>query len=450
MLLKFGSTTRNLGFRALILAAATSVPAAGFAQDVTLAEAAALMQGNELQYEILDLEEAVASEVTVQARGERRPRVRLTFSYIQTQQNIVNQDNTAFQEGTSQYPTMNVTLAATQPVYDPVRFRALPLALAEEELIALQADEARIELANLLVSAFLNVARAELRIGQARAVLGARTQLERDLGLLVSAGRADADRQLRAQGDIFASRADLADAELNLAEALFELHRFTGTEVEGVNFRSGVGVANLRTFQQEFSVDRLDKLNPGIQIARAQLDVAEARLHRIRGAFNPTAQFTLEFEDERTEGSLFGGGSNVQSTELALELNWSVYEGGVRRSQVREAEHQVEIARLRVEQAQELAQRRYQALIRALEQALAVANANAQDRRVAAERAQNVQEQLDAGVGTLEQLLEAELRRDTLALRSQSARLRALGYQAELYALFGALDIETLSQDFSG
>lgn len=422
--------------------------AAAGAQTVTLSQAADLMSTNEVQYQILDLEAEVAAEVTRQALGQRLPRVSLSVSYIQTQQEIINQDNTAFVDGTSEYPTTNIRLSATQPLYDPVRFRALPLARAEEELVRIQAEEARTELAALMVAAYLNVARAQLQIDQARAVLRARTQFERDIGLMVSAGTADADRQLRAQGDTFAARANVSDAELDLAEALFDLQRFTGP-IDGVQYRSGVGVANINQFFQTFSADRLDQLNSAIQVARAQLVVAESRLIRVRGSFQPTANLTLELENEQTDGSLFGGGSEVQSAEVGIELNWSIYEGGVRRSQVREAERRVEIANLRVQQTQEMAQRRYEALVGALRSSLSVVNANAQDRRVAVERVNVAQQNLDAGRGNVEPLLEAQLRRDTLGLQAQSVRLRAVGFQAQLYALFGALDLDTLSADFA-
>lgn len=419
-------------------------------QTVTLAEAVERMQLTELQYEILALEEQVAAEVTRQARGERLPRVRLSVSYVSTTQDILNQDNDTFQEGQSTYPTTRYGISATQPIYDPVRFRALPVARAEEALVGLQAEQARAELTTLLVAAYLNVARAQIGVDQARLLLRARTQLERDLGILVSEGRADADRQLRARGDVFDARADLAAAEADLDDALFELRRFVGFEVEGVRYRAGVGVAELRSFLSEFTPDRLESMNPDIQIAEAAVVVAEGRLRQLRGAFQPTANLTLEVENETTEGSLFGGGSEVQSMDIGIQLDWSIYEGGMRRSQVREATRRVEIAELRREQALELAQRRYLALVDALERSLEIVGAISQDRRIAVERAQAAQQRLDEGRGTLEQVLEAELRRDTLALRAEAARLRAVALQTELFALFGALDIETLSRDFSG
>lgn len=423
---------------------------AAFGQSVTLAEAVERMRVTELQYEILALEEQVAAELTRQARGERRPRIRLSVSYVSTTQDILNQDNDTFQEGRSTYPTTRYGISATQPIYDPVRFRALPVARAEEALVGLQAEQARAELTTLLIAAYLNVARAQIGVDQARLLLRARTQLERDLGILVSEGRADADRVLRARGDVFDARADLATAEADLDDALFELRRFVGPEVDGVRYRAGVGVAELRSFLEEFTPDRLESMNPDIQIAEAAVVVAEGRLRQVRGAFQPTANLTLELENETTEGSLFGGGSEVQSMDIGIQLDWSIYEGGVRRSQVREATRRVEIAELRREQALELAQRRYRALVEALERSLEIVGAISQDRRIAAERAQAAQQRLDDGRGTLEQVLEAELRRDTLALRAEAARLRAVALQTELFALFGALDIETLSRDFSG
>ncbi|MFD0860116.1 TolC family protein [Roseovarius aquimarinus] len=427
-----------------------SVPAGASAQSVTLAQAADLMRTNEVQFEILDLEQDVSDEIVRQAFGERLPRVRLSVSYIQTYQDIVNQDNTTFQEGTSSYPTTTVTLAATQPLYDQVRFRALPLARAEQELVSMQAEAARTELSGLLVSSFLGVARAQLRVDQARAIMSARQNLVRDLAQLVSAGRADAERQLRAEGDVFAAEADVSDAELDLSEALFELHRFTGPDIGGVSYRGGVGVAELRSFLQTFNEARLGDLNPQIQIARAEAAVAARRLHRVRAAFQPTVDLTLELENEQTDGSLFGGGSEIQSAEAGLQMNWSIYEGGVRRSQVREAERRLEIAQLRIKQTQDLAVRRYRSLVSALEKSLDVVAATERDRRVAVQRVAAAEQQVGAGRRALEQVLEAKLRRDTMGIQAEGARIRAVQLQAELYALFGALDIETLSRDFAG
>jgi outer membrane protein TolC len=421
------------------------------AQAVTLADAYDRMLDREVQYEILDLERDVADELVRQARSRRLPRVGLSISYIYTQQEIVSQDNETFQEGSSTYPTSNITFSVTQPIYDPVSWRSLPVARAEAELISARAEVARNELSTLLVGAFLDVARAQISLEQARVMIRARTQLERDIALQVDAGRVEADLLLRAQGDLFEARAMQSEREFDLSNALFELYRFTGPDVEGVSYAGGaVAIPNFDALAATFSAARLQEMAPAVQVARAELDVAERQLHATRAAFQPTASLTLELEYEQTEGSLFGGGSEVATGEVGVAVDWQIYEGGARRSRVREAEARVEIANLRLRQALELSERRYDALLAAIERSLQSAGALGAEQAAAQRRLAAAIEQENAGRIGPEAALEARLRRDTLALQVQIARLRVVELQAELLALFGALDIDALSRDFRG
>jgi outer membrane protein TolC len=450
-----GSTRGRVALAGAFVAATLGGVFAGagavVAQTITLAEAYDRMLDREVQYEILDIEEQIGAELVRQARGERLPRVGLSIQYIQTQQEIVNQDNETFQEGTSEYPTTRVTFSVRQPIYDPTRFRQLPLARAEEELIAAQAVAARNDLTLMLIDAYLDVARAQLAVEQARVMVRARSQLESDLALQVESGTAEADTLLRAQGDVFEARAMQSEREFDLTTALFELYRYTGPDVTGVSYAgASVGVPNLPQLLSTFSPERLRQTAPAIQVAQAELAVAERQERVARGAFQPTANLSLEYEYEETEGSLFGGGSTVQSTELGLNVDWTIYEGGIRRSRVREAEARVRIAGLRLEQITELSERRYDALTAALERALAAAGAIGREQAAAGRRLEAAIEQEDAGRIGPQAALEARLRRDTLSLQGQIARLRVVQLQAELLALFGALDVPTLSQDFRG
>lgn len=421
------------------------------AQTLTLSEAYQRMLDREVQYEILDLEQEVADELVRQARGQRLPRVGLNINLLYTSQDIISQDNDTFEQGTSQYPTASITFTVRQPIYDPVRFRELPVARAERELVVARAEVARNELSTLLIDAYLGVARAQISMDQAQTMMQARTQLERDLELQVDAGRVDADILMRSQSDVFEAQATMAEREFDLTNALFELYRFTGPETEGVVFAGGaVGIPNFDALVGTFSRERLQEMSPTIQVARAEVDVAERQLHVTRGAFQPTADVALELEYEQTEGSLFGGGSQIASGEVGLNLGWNIYEGGVRRSRVREGEARLEIANLRLQQAVELADLRYDALTASLEEALQTVSAIGAEQSAASRRLAAASEQETAGRIGPEAALEARLRRDTLALQSQIAQLRVVQIQSDLLALFGALDIETLSQNFRG
>lgn len=421
------------------------------AQVISLAEAYDRMFEREAQYQILELEQDVADELVRQAFGQRLPRVGLSISYIYTQQDIISQDNETFEEGSSAYPTSSVTFTVTQPIYDAVRWRGLPVAEAEKSLIGARAEVARNELSTLLVGAFLDIARAQIALDQAQVMITARNQLERDIAAQVDAGRAEADILLRAQGDLFEGRAVQAEREFDLSTALFELYRFTGPDVQGVSYAGGaVGIPNFDSLVATFSPERLAEMSPAIQVARAELDVAERQLLATRASFRPTANLTLELEYEQTEGSLFGGGSEVTSAEIGVGVDWNIYEGGVRGSRVREAAARVEIARLRLAQVIDLSERRYAALTVGLDRSLESVGAIGGEQAAAERRLAAANEQETAGRIGPAAALEAALRRDTLQLQSQIARLRAVQLQAELLALFGALDMEKLSQDFRG
>lgn len=421
------------------------------AQTLSLSEAYQRMLGRDAQYEILDIEQSIAEELVLQARGERLPRVGLNIEYIETQQEIVNQDNTTFQEGTSNYPTTTVTFSVRQPVYDRVRWKKMPLAQAEQALVSAQAVVARNELTNLLIDSYLDVARAQISYDQSRVMVRARSQLASDLRLRVDAGTIEADAFLRAQSDVFEARAQQTEREFDRTTALFELQRFVGPDVSGVAYAgASVGIPNYNALVNSFSLERLREVSPAIQVAKAEIDIAARQEEIAKAAFLPTAQLTLEYTYEETEGSLFGGGSTVQSTELGLQADWLIYEGGVRRSKLREARSRVEIANLRLNQITELSERRYEALTEGLKRALASVQSVGQERAAAERRLAAAQEQQEAGRIGPEAGLEARLRRDTLALQGQIARLRVVQIQAQILALFGALDVPTLSQDFSG
>lgn len=417
---------------------------------VTLAEAAQMMALTAPDFRIIDLDLLNASERVKQAKGQRRPQVSLETDYTYTNQNIISQDNSTFEKGQSTYPVAKFTLSLVQPIYDAVKFRALPAAQAEEAVAKAQAISDRIDLNRQLVGAFVKVATAQNRVTQAKAVLAARTEFSKDIDELVAQGRAEADRQWQAQGDILSAQSAVAEAEADVGDALFDLRRLIGVGVAGVRVTGGFALASRRSLGQTFSPDSLETMNPQIQIAKGQLDLAQRQVRLAKGRFLPTANLVLENKYNKSEGSLFGGGSEVASTDIGLQFTWSIYEGGVRKSQVRVANNEVQAAELRLTQARDQATARLAALNEALDGAQKILSSAAEQQRIASSRYDAVQTQLAAGKGSRQNLLEAGLRRDLAAIDGQSARLRVMQIQAEIFALFGALDTDALSRNLSG
>ncbi|MBI1417656.1 MAG: TolC family protein [Limimaricola sp.] len=426
-----------------VLTLAGTLPAA--AQSITLAEAYNRMMGSEVELQILGVQDKIATEMVRQAKGQRYPRVSLSLSYTQTQQNILSSDNTTFANADSKYPTATITLSVHQPIYDPVRWRAMSVAQAQQALTTAQAEVARNQLARDLTRTYLDVASAQFEVTRSRTLVQARTQLERALELQISAGRGDQMALTRAQGDTFSARSDLADAELKQSDALFALYRYTGPGYTSVSAAGGLAAIAPASFSQTFTEARLLDMSPEVQVARAQLALAEKQREQTRANYRPTAELTLNFTQQDTQGSLFGGGSNIQTTDVGVGVNWSIYEGGVRRSQMREADARVEMAQLRVTQAEDLAKRTYASLIAAINVSNQHSAAVSNQLRLAEQALSDAKAQEQAGKVGVEVTMEQQLRRDILRVDIQSARLRTMQLQAEVYALFGALDTNSLS-----
>lgn len=419
-------------------------------RQVTLAEAVTMAEAMNFQGKLVELELLSAAEGVKQAKGQRRPRVTLTMSYTQTQQNIISQDNKTFQKGKSRYPVADVALTITQPLYDAVRFRELPLAQAEEALTRARGEAALDDVARQLVGAYIQVALAQTRVREAETIRDARKRFTEDVASLVESGRADRDELLRAQGDIIDAERNVADAESELAQTLFELQRFTGVGVSGVRADGRFAMADPRSMRGSFGADRLEDLNPDIQIAKAELAVAEKRMAQVQAQLRPVANFKLESSYNQSRGSLFGGGSTVSSVDAGVEVTWSLYEGGVRRSQLRVAQNEVEAAKIRIDQARELSKAHYETLVEALEQSVDIVSVAAEEQRLADERVKAADEKMAAGTGSIEAVLEAGLRRDVAEIAGLTARMRVAQIQAEIFALFGAVDTAVLSRDYAG
>ena len=274
----------------------------------------------------------------------------------------------------------------------------------------------------------------------------ARSQLESALSSQVDAGREEIDVLFRAQGNTFGAKSDLADAELGKTEALFELYRFTGPGFENVAFRDrGLSSVNMNRLKRTFSRGTAKSMSPEVQAAKAGVIVAEKQQLRQKGNFYPTASLSIDVTSEETDGSLFGGGSDVLTSELGVNVTQSIYEGGVRRSRVREADLRIQIAQARVKQATDLAGQRYTGLMSSMKKAQSQVSAVSRQLRKADQALVATQDREQAGRVGAAQTMEARLRRDTLRTDVKLARLRVVRLQFELYALFGSLDIDAIS-----
>lgn len=439
----------------LSLAAALSLSVAGasgaLAESLTLAQAYERMMSGEIEFEILDLERDVAAEVSRQARGALRPRVALNFEINTIDQNVMASDNESYGEARSRYGTTTMELTIRQPIYDAARWRQMGVADAQRELTRVKAEQARNDLIAQMTDSFLDVAQAQFLVRRSGSVIRTRQAFVAMLEASREAGRADLSTLLRAEGDILSAEGDLSEAEMERTQALFSFARFVGGEVTAVALTDNrFGMIGSEDLRRSLTRERLFDISPQMQIARAELALAQKLHHRSKAGYLPTVNLTAEVGVDETDGALFGGGSKIRNGKVGVGIEVPLYQGAVQQSLVREEAIRVQIAERRLELTRRLVGREFDALTAAEQRAAQRIGVLARHASAAAEALRTVRAEEEAGRVSADVVLERGLNVETIDIEMQVARLQQLRLQLRLLGLFGALDVNALSRQLNG
>lgn len=422
-----------------------------FSESVNLLQAYNRMVESGLEFGMIDADLEASAELVKQAKGQRLPKIEIALQYDQIQQQVISSDNTAYATGKSQYPKISMNFTVRQPLYDAVRFRQLPLAKAQDAVRRADAEVARNRAVRDMIVAYFGVAQAQLGVDRAKLISKGRSDYEVSISEDIDAGRRESDALLRAQSDTLSAQSDEMDAEIGMVEALAELQRYAGLDVTGVAVNgSKVGLVDLSSLKREMTEANLLSMSPDVQSARASFEVSKRQKLSAKGAMQPSVDLVLDMERQVTEGSLFGGGSETQTITGGVLLTVPIYEGGIKKSRVREAEAGIKSAELKMRLSEKAVKARYKALMNAAQVTAKRNGVLAKQMRLTETSVQVAREQLVSGRASEGVVLEQTLRRDVLRMDMQATRMQQMRVQAELYALFGALDMKTISKQAGG
>ncbi|WPX34181.1 TolC family protein [Actimicrobium sp. CCC2.4] len=165
--------------------------------------------------------------------------------------------------------------------------------------------------------------------------------------------------------------------------------------------------------------------------ARLQaVEVARQEIAKRKAGYYPTVDLAISRNQRTTGGSLFGGGSSVNTNDVAVRLNIPIYEGGATSAQTGQAVKHLDTALQDLERDRRQVERQTRAAYRGVVSGMV--RVRALDKSVIAfESAQHLKEEgYKAGVSTLLGVLDAE--RDLYAARRDAAQSR---YDFQLNAL---------------
>ena len=279
-----------------------------------------------------------AQEAVPQARSLLLPNLSFEAEYLETDQDIKSSDNAVFASGETDFPTNRYGLTLSQPIFRLADWQRLKQSHAEVALALAEYTAEEQELVLRVAAAYLAVLAAQ---DDVRFAAAERTAVERQRDL----ARARRSSGLAPRTDEFDANARYALVLANAVEADNQLDDAAQALLES----TGALITDLEPLAGEIPLERPDPMNPDEWVALAlaqnpqvlaaeqQLAVAQYEVRRQSAGRYPTLNLLTRLDDRDTQGSLFGGGSEVETADFAIQLRVPLYAGGSNGANVRQA-----------------------------------------------------------------------------------------------------------------
>ncbi len=368
-------------------------------------------------------ENIARQEVKKQALAGFYPSLTAEAQYTKTEEEIISSDNTYFASGDSDYPTTTYTVALTQPLINYTTWIGYKQAKTQILQSALELEIASQDLIMRCADLYIKGLSAKDNLLFAEAELAS-----------VSLNNTSAEKRYKAGlvavTDLYDSRARLstsiakeADAKDILDDALRAIEEIAGQLPDKLaNLQQEIPLVSPDPDDAEIWVSRSLEQNPLLLAMSHAVEVASQEVERQKSAHYPTLDLVYRFNNRDTEGSLFGGGSEVETTETMVTLKLPLYQGGYVSSRTREARELYKAAKEDLQKEQRAIERQvrssYQGVMGSIKRVKALESAlEAQEKTLEAKK-----KGFNAGLLTSLAVLDAE--RDLFYIKTDYATAR--------------------------
>ena len=281
--------------------------------------------------------ESVSENVKL-ARAQLLPSVGAYYEFENSNQDIKQSDNDVFEQGSEDFDTKVYALELSQPIFrfgDWVRLSQAKLEVAQGLLEYTAAEQ---DLMLRLSQGYLGVLAAKDNLNYSSSEkLAVKRQLDlvstrRESGLATRTDLYDAQaRYSLTVANEIAAENRLEDAYRALAESTGRLHTNLEVLVEAITLRRPDPVdidAWVKTALNQ---------NLELQVKERAVEIADKERSVMQAGHYPTVDLVASFDNRDSDGSLFGGGSEVERTDIALRFELPIYQGGGVSASVRKA-----------------------------------------------------------------------------------------------------------------
>jgi len=304
----------------------------------SLMEAYKLALQSDPKFRAVQSETRASGTAIDQARAGFLPTVRMDFERMETRQRVLSSKNPIFGAGVTTFPTENQTLSITQPIFrkDVIeRFAQAQAIVRQAEYVLLAAEQ---DLQLRTTASYLVVLAATDNLAYARA--------EREaIGKLLDLAR---ERLKGGLGTITAQHDATARFSLAQAREIEAQHRLRDAR-QGLAEITGKMIDRMQTLREEFLLEVPDPpvverwlesaadKNLALRARREATEVAKQEVERQRAGHFPSLNLLVNHNRRDAGSTLFGGGSNVETTDAMLRLTVPLFEGGLTSAVTQEA-----------------------------------------------------------------------------------------------------------------
>lgn len=265
--------------------------------------------------------------------------------YTRTRQDVISTDNEVFGAGRSTFPTSEYTLSLRQPLFNYSSFINIRRAQALARGADKQLEAARQELALRVAVSYFRVLSVQDRLEATEAEEAA---VSRHYDLVSESF----NRGLSTRAEYYDAKARLAEIQANrlavesdLDDARQALEEITGYSADGLSpLREYFPLILPDPADADAWIEAAINQNPVLEAIREEVEAARQEIRRRKGGHYPAVDLEANHNWRKTDGTLFGGGSEVETSNFLVRMNLPLYQGGIVSSRIREMLHRMNAA----------------------------------------------------------------------------------------------------------
>ena len=293
---------------------------------------------NDPQFRGADNEQKALRESLSQAYARWMPEITGEVLYGRISQNIKESSNPVYAKGDSQYSSGTYTLKATQHLFNWTLFLDVSQAKNLRKRAGIDLESSKQDLILRVVQAYFTALASKESLAFAQAE-------KKDIEALHERATVKYQSGIAPVSDLYDARARLALSEAQVSKAENDYH----DALQGLQEICNKKFTELKNLQDKLPMEMpvpddaehwvqmgLDR-NLKLKIEQFNNKVAQIEVGRQRAGHYPSLDVVGRVYREDTSGSLFGGGSVVDTEDVMLQLSVPIFAGGLVRSKTKEA-----------------------------------------------------------------------------------------------------------------